>query len=50
MKAITDELYTNLIKVLAEEPKVAIFQQLLLAEKIPDENEENPKEQKRGEK
>ena len=42
MRIITDELYARLVKVLAQDEKVAVFQQLLLSQKAeptdaPDE-------------
>lgn len=42
MRIITDELYAQLVKVLAQDEKVAIFQKLLLSQKAeptdkPDE-------------
>lgn len=33
MRIITDELYARLVKVLAQDEKVAVFQQLLLSQK-----------------
>lgn len=33
MRIISDELYAKIIKILAEDEKVAVFQQLLLAPK-----------------
>ena len=33
MRIIDDKLYSELIKVLAEDPKVKVFQQLVLAPK-----------------
>jgi len=33
MRIIDDKLYSELVKVLAEDPKVKVFQQLILAPK-----------------
>ena len=33
MRIITDELYARLVKILAQDEKVAVFQQLLLSQK-----------------
>lgn len=33
MRIITDELYARLVKVLAQDEKVAVFQQLILSQK-----------------
>lgn len=33
MRIISDELYARLVKVLAQDEKVAVFQQLLLSQK-----------------
>lgn len=39
MRIITDELYARIIKLLVQDEKVAIFQQLLLTQKAePTEN------------
>ena len=42
MRLITDELYARLVKLLAQDEKVAVFQQLILSKKAepgdaPDE-------------
>ena len=42
MRIISDDLYANLIKILAADEKVKLFQQLLLSKKI--EAEEKPAE------
>ena len=40
MRIIDDETYAQIIKVLAQEPKVALFQKLLLSQKAePTENQ-----------
>lgn len=47
MRIISDEVYAGLIKLLAQDEKVALFQKLLLSEKAEiketkkDESEEN---------
>ena len=33
MRIISDELYARLVKILAQDEKVAVFQQLLLSQK-----------------
>ena len=33
MRIITDELYARLVKVLAQDEKIAVFQQLILSQK-----------------
>lgn len=39
MRIIDDETYAQIIKILAQEPKVALFQKLLLSQKAePNEN------------
>ena len=43
MRIIDDETYAQIIKLLAQDPKVALFQKLLLSQKVePAEN--NPDE------
>ena len=40
MRIIDDETYAQIIKVLAQDPKVALFQKLLLSQKAePAENQ-----------
>lgn len=40
MRIITDELYAQLVKILAQDEKVAAFQQLIMSKKAePAENE-----------
>ena len=39
MRIIDDETYAQIIKLLAQDPKVALFQKLLLSQKVePAEN------------
>lgn len=43
MKAISDELYAKLVKILAQDEKVAAFKELVMAPTIeqPEENKES---------
>lgn len=45
MRVISDELYANLIKELAKNETVAIFQQLILSPKTEDEKTDETKTQ-----
>ena len=40
MRIIDDETYAQIVKLLAQDPKVAVFQKLLLAEKVEKKEEE----------
>lgn len=50
MRIITDELYAELVKILAQDPKIAAFQKLILSQKAepaadtPDETKSEVKE------
>ena len=44
MRALSDELYAQIVKLLLTDEKVKLFQQLLLAPKIQPENEPAEKE------
>ena len=50
MRIITDELYARLVKVLAQDEKVAVFQQLLLSQKAEPTETEADKIQKSEDK
>lgn len=49
MRIIDDETYALIIKLLAQDPKVALFQKLLLSEKVDQEPAEKPAEKKKPE-
>lgn len=44
MRTITDELYARLVKELAKNETVAVFQQLLLSPKTEEKQEEKTQE------
>ena len=46
MRALSDEIYAQIVKLLLTDEKVKLFQQLLLAPKIQPENEPAEKENK----
>lgn len=46
MRIISDELYTQLVKILAQDEKVAVFQQLLLSPKAEPAKEKQPAKNK----
>ena len=48
-RIIDDITYAEIIKILAADPKVALFQKLLLSEKVEQESEEKPAEKKNTE-
>lgn len=45
-RIIDDITYAEIIKILVEDPKVALFQKLLLSEKVDHKPEEKPAEKK----
>ena len=48
-RIIDDITYAEIIKILATDPKVALFQKLLLSEKVENKPEEKPAEKKNTE-
>lgn len=48
-RIIDDTTYAEIIKILAADPKVALFQKLLLSEKVDHEPDEKPAEKKNTE-
>lgn len=48
-RIIDDTTYAEIIKILAADPKVALFQKLLLSEKVDHEPDEKPAEKKNKE-
>ncbi len=49
MRIIDDETYAQIVKLLAQDSKVALFQKLLLSEKVDQEPAEKPAEKKKPE-
>ena len=48
-RIIDDITYAEIIKILVEDPKVALFQKLLLSEKVDHKPDEKPAEKKNTE-
>ena len=48
-RIIDDTTYAEIIKILVADPKVALFQKLLLSEKVDQEPDEKPEEKKNTE-
>lgn len=48
-RIIDDTTYAEIIKILAADPKVAVFQKLLLSEKVDHKPEEKPADKKNTE-
>lgn len=48
-RIIDDTTYAEIIKILAADPKVAVFQKLLLSEKVDYKPEEKPADKKNTE-
>ena len=49
MRIIDDETYAQIIKLLAQDPKVALFQKLLLSSKVEEADAETAVEEKTSE-
>ena len=45
-RIIDDTTYAEIVKILATDPKVAVFQKLLLSEKVEHKPEEKPADKK----
>ena len=48
-RIIDDTTYAEIVKILAADPKVALFQKLLLSEKVDYKPEEKPADKKNTE-